>query len=886
MLHFLLWYLSVSITGWLVFPAAFRLLPGLRDRGYTLSRTLGWLAWGYTFWLLASLSLVRNDTGGLLLAFGVVLALGLWALRGISTEELSAWWRERRGFVLGVEALFLLSFAGLAFVRAANPEIAGTEKPMELAFINAILKSPAFPPHDPWLSGYAISYYHFGFVLVALLARLTATPGSVAFNLGVSLVFALSALGSYGLVYNLLGAATGRGEASTGRSGRFAALGGLFGPLFVLLAGNLEGFLDVLHAGGIFWRREASGQLVSAFWKWLDIRELNQPPPEPFSWLPTRINWWWRASRVVQDYDLSGGWREIIDEFPFFSYLLADLHPHVLAMPFAFLTMGMALNLFLGGAGGRFRWLGLDLRLSAPAFAAAALVLGGLAFLNTWDFPIYLILLCGAYALAGLRRARPANPPEGEDRPILRPVPAGELPPAEPANAAAPAGGSAAAFAAPAEALAELPAPERPSLRAAAKDFLSLGLALGISGIVLYLPFYLGFSSQAGGPLPNLVYATRGAHLWVMFGSFLLPLAVYLLHSLKRSVSLAGWLRAGALVLGAVFLLWASSLVLGYGLANLPMLGDLYLGTMGARGRQDVLLEAAVIRRLASPGGWLTLAIVAASTLALLARAFSDGRTQAAGKQEGTAAPPRAPAALSPADFFASWLILLGALLALAPEFYYLRDQFGWRMNTIFKFYYQAWLLWGAAAAFGTAGLLRRLRGWRGTAFTLLLIGVLGMALVYPILGLWTKTNGFDPPSGFTLDGAAFLRRQDPDERDAIEWLRGAPLGVVLEAVGDSYSEYGRVATFSGQPTVLGWPGHESQWRGGGDEIGSRQSDVERIYQTRDWQEARPLLERYGVRYVFIGTLERATYRVNEAKFQRFLTPIFRQGEVTIYGVP
>jgi uncharacterized membrane protein len=97
-----------------------------------------------------------------------------------------------------VELLFLVAFAGWAFVRSTNPEIAGTEKPMELAFINAILRSPTFPPHDPWLSGYSISYYYFGYVLVAMLAKLTAVPGGVAFNLGVSLVFALTAIGLTG----------------------------------------------------------------------------------------------------------------------------------------------------------------------------------------------------------------------------------------------------------------------------------------------------------------------------------------------------------------------------------------------------------------------------------------------------------------------------------------------------------------------------------------------------------------------------------------------------------------------------------------------------------------------------------------------------------------
>ncbi len=107
--------------------------------------------------------------------------------------------------ILVNEILFLVAFAGMAIIRAANPEILGTEKPMELAFINAILHSPEFPPHDPWLSGYAISYYYFGYVLVAMLAKITLVQGSIAFNLGIALVFGLSASGAFGLVYNLQG---------------------------------------------------------------------------------------------------------------------------------------------------------------------------------------------------------------------------------------------------------------------------------------------------------------------------------------------------------------------------------------------------------------------------------------------------------------------------------------------------------------------------------------------------------------------------------------------------------------------------------------------------------------------------------------------------------
>ncbi|HEX6303968.1 MAG TPA: DUF2298 domain-containing protein, partial [Anaerolineales bacterium] len=755
------------------------------------------------------------------------------------------WWQEHRRLILGLEALFLLAFGAWALVRAANPEIQFTEKPMELAFINAILQSPEFPPHDPWLAGYAISYYYFGYVLVAMLSQITAVPGGIAFNLGIAVVFGLSAAGSFGLVYNLLEIWQERNgqrdaeimPAETGKSNWYYAL---LGPLFVLVVGNLEGLLEVLHARGIFWNQGASGQIGSTFWKWLDIKDLAQPPTQPFSLIPSRFLWWWRASRVLQDYTFAGDLREVINEFPFFSFLLADLHPHVLAIPFALLAIGLALNVYAGGGVGELRIFKYQLRLNRQSFVFAAITLGGLAFLNTWDFPIYVALFAGAYVLYRSR--------------------------------------------------------ERTRTWGLLREFIFLGLALGICGVIFYLPFYIGFSSQAGGVIPNLVFVTRGAHLWVMFGIFFVPVFLFLVYAWRRNWA---WdrLQTGLLLsLGIALTLFVLSLWMAFAAINIPAVRDLYLGVMGASGRAGELFQAAVSRRLTSPGGWVTLVLLIALCLGLLWPKSKHPDSRATSEDENMVdGDPKAPhnqlritnyELRNPSHTFVFLIILLAALLLLGPEFFYLRDQFGYRINTIFKFYYQSWILLGVAGAYATAVLLKQLSGLRLLVFEIGLVVLLVAGLTYPTLSLWTKTNGFSPTFGWTLDGTAYLERQSPDEVAAIQWLKSAPSGIVAEAVGGSYSEFARVATHSGHPNVLGWPGHESQWRGGAEEMGSRQSDIERLYRTADWSEAQDLLHQYNIRYVYIGPLERAAYGVNETKFQRFLQPVFQQGQVTIYEVP
>ncbi|NIS79478.1 MAG: hypothetical protein GTO14_04540, partial [Anaerolineales bacterium] len=210
---------------------------------------------------------------------------------------------------------------------------------MELAFLNSIQRSEVFPPRDPWLSGYAISYYYFGYIQLSLLTTLTQLPGGVAFNLGNALWFGLSVIGTYSLLYNLLAR----------RDGRPRLAASLFGPIFVLITGNLEGFLEVLHNRHLFWIQDSEGGWASPFWKWLNIKTLVNPPTADPSWLPTRHWWWWRASRVVNDVNLIGNEIEVIDEFPFFSFLLADNHPHLLALPFVLMGIGLALQVYLAG---------------------------------------------------------------------------------------------------------------------------------------------------------------------------------------------------------------------------------------------------------------------------------------------------------------------------------------------------------------------------------------------------------------------------------------------------------------------------------------------------------------------------------------------------------
>jgi YYY domain-containing protein len=732
---------------------------------------------------------------------------------------------------------------------------------MELAFINAILRSPTFPPRDPWLSGYAISYYYFGYVLTAMLARITDVAGTAAFNLMTALVYGLGAIGAYGILYNLLAAVDFRrqtvdSESSSTVHRPSSAVLPLLAPLFLLVMSNVEGFLEILHRRGLFWKAAADGTSTSAFWTWLDMKELSEAPglvPGPFwdrltfwwqsdqwagigKWLteqfvPDRFWWWWRASRVVQDYNLQKGFQEVIDEFPAFSFVLGDLHPHVLAIPFGLLAVAVALNLYLGGWRGSIPipFLGTRLRISPLGFAVAALVLGGLAFLNVWDILVAASLITFAYLLVCVREDG-----WGWER---------------------------------------------------IEDVLLLSVPLVISALLLYLPFYLGFASQAGGILPNLVNPTRGAHLWVMFGTLLLPMLAYLIY-LAFTSPRANWRVALLLTFVLPLGLWILSWLVGLGATVLrPEVAQEYLLTQGVADT-NALFVASTNLRLQSIGSLLTLMAVLFPTLAFFFGNHStrEGSELLSLDEEKTAAMERAPQ-VAP---FIVLLILLGTLLVLGPEFLFLQDQFGSRMNTIFKFYYQAWMLWSLAASFGVAVLWRSQHRVANVVFKIFFVLLLIVGLAYPVMAFSTKTNGFAPGFGLSLDDFDRVLRENPDEAAAIQFLQDAQDGVVAEAssVTASYSGYSRISTYTGLPTVLGWPMHEGQWRGTSEPQGNRQGDLTTLYTTPDWLTARQLIEMYHIRYIVIGYMERTTYSVNEQKFYDNLPIVFQNANVVIYEAP
>ena len=204
-------------------------------------------------------------------------------------------------------------------------------------------------------------------------------------------------------------------------------------------------------------------------------------------------------------------------------------------------------------------------------------------------------------------------------------------------------------------------------------------------------------------------------------------------------------------------------------------------------------------------------------------------------------------------------------------------------MNTLFK-------LWSAAVPLFVVGsallaalpLATRRARW---APRLVLAGVLAAVAVHPGSLLLSRLKH---PGG-TLDGLDWMSREASGDRAAIDWLRAnaAPGAVIAEAPGNSYDEHGRIGTFSGRATLLGWSGHEGLWRGdaGSPEIGARQADLKTIYTSRDEEQVRGALRQRGVSYVVVGPLERRDFGVDAFPLRRGFPAPFATRETTLFEV-
>lgn len=706
----LVWWLLLQALGLLALPFTFALFGRANAHGYPFGKITALLLITWVAWLL-----------GFVMPYGTALPVALAALviaaaaLALAQRRAIAAWLADGGWaqVARADGLWTIGFLFFVVQRWMAPDIFGAEKYMDFAFLNGLVRADAMPPYDPWMSGETINYYYFGYLAFANLMRWAPLPETVSYNLCVATIGGLAFAQTAWVALAL-----------TGRWG----LGVLGGAMSAFL-GNLDGAWQVLQRGTL------AG---------MD---------------------YWRSSRVVAKGDT-------INEFPFFSTIHGDLHPHFIALPVGILLLALLLDerAFPSRPDPqRERWQTL------LAWFAATFVLGAMVAISNWELPMGVVVVA---LLAG--RAIPLTPLLSRQRLLF-----------------------------------------------------GATLVAMLAGVyALFSPFYANFVPPLVQPGPNE------------------PCLGSACFTLARS-ALTEFLTVFGL------LLFPPALLVGVRAAPLIPAG-------GGEGRHLLYAVLGLALVASAVAGNAVLPLLALLVGGALAVAYRDS--------EG---PERA-----------GFLLIAAAGIALlACEVAFIKDSYGeklYRMNTVFKLYFQAWTILAIAAPWALGRLLARAWGWAPAprvvaAATALLVA---MSACYP-LGITLDRSG---SPWKTLDGNDYLRRHHPDDYAAVEWLRAnvREPAVLLEATGNPYSYYARFSANTGLPTVLGWANHEGLWRGHDRAVHARRDDILQIYNAPTLAEIEPLLERYGVRYVLVGDLEHEQHRDGIAKFAA-LPEVFRSGGTVIY---
>ena len=797
------WYLVITILGWVAYPVLRIAMKGLADRGFVFSKLAGLLLLTLMVWLAGSLRIPVTRWTITIVFLGLFLVCMIVAYWG--RQELKNEFRKRWKYFLVAEIIMALFFLAFLLVRLGNPDLwhpfKGGEKPMDFAYFNAILKSTTFPPYDPWFSGGYINYYYYGFVIVGILTKWLGIIPSIAYNLILPTWFSLEAIGAFGIVLSIYTSVIKQNGnwldqvcnpvASEGKTGPWLGdwkpiLAGLAGSFGVLVLGNLgttrmiwHGLQRLAAPGGVI---EDAGFIQRMSWTIKGLGQYFSGARLPYGW----GEWYWVPSRAIPG--------DTITEFPAFTFLYADLHAHLIALPITILAIAWIFSYFLEGGRSIQEKKWLD---HIWTVLLGAIIIGALRPTNTWDFPTYLGMAVLVMLYTGIKQYGSWH----EDL-----------------------------------------------YNKAARHtfFASIGsvLALVLFAFVLYMPFsdwygqgYTSMRLWEGEHSPFWSYVTHwGLFLYVVITWLIWELLDWLsktpVSALDRLKPYKKWIWVGFLLILVIVI---------------------FLQAGGIR----LLLPENLRFDLNYPGiqiAWLA-AFVALLSFILI---FRPGQPE--GKK------------------FTLFLVALSFVLTLAVEIIVLQGDVG-RMNTVFKFYLQAWTMLGISSASALFWLLPEIRNhWKinlQTIWMAILVLLVGSAALFPLLAGADKIRDrMSKEAPHTLDGMTFMATSHYNEAGydmdlnqdylAIQWMQrnitGSP--VIVEGNAPLYHWTSRFSIYTGLPTVIGWDWHQIQQRSitPSTWVTNRTQDVADFYTSLDQASVKDFLDKYDVSYIVVGQLERVIY--------------------------
>lgn len=857
--NMLYWYVTLLVFGLAAMPITFSLFKKFSGGCAFLSKVIGILLVAVTIWLLTYIKIYRFSRLTILITLLALFlaSYGIPSLRKNFTSKLNEILDDNRKTAGGVfeEVLFVVIFTLMCYFKGFLPDINGQEKFMDYGFIMSMLRSDMLPANDMWLSGESINYYYFGQYIYALIIKFSGINTGVGYNLAMCTSTAIPFMSAYVIGTQLVELSNAFG-VKNGKVSR--TLVGIFSGCAVSLWGNSHSF---------FYDSECVG---NAFLKFLSKHGVNVGKTVGFFY-PDSTRYIGHnpdsmvidevTGKIISDGDYT------IHEFPFYSYLVGDLHAHVISMIVVLLIIAVMIALIyeitdtivlkknqfstLKEAFGNF---------FSPFVIADALLLGIAMQTNYWDFLIYFVFSAMAFLIfytltsenfVGIKQISESDFDDNQS---------GFLP-------------------------------------KAVMDVLGF-----IAVLALILIEYVLFSEK--------VILHAAVQMLLFAAAFIIM--YFRPTALSKTAATLSFLFAASNIIAVPFnynfdmisnkialcknhsslfqfmILWGVHILISVILIICTIFGKNYVSVKAGKKDKKVIVQPSCEPH--NP----------------IAKFFAER---------------------NPADVFVSGMAVTGLLMLIAPEIFYVRDIYtgGYlRSNTMFKFTFAGFIILSLVMIYTVNRLFYYTNKEGGysnlhTVISIVLVILLFIPGHYTMLALKQRSGNLVPENFKTLDGTAYIDTyRSPyvnlgtngnlkDYKNTIEWfnenVEGDP--VIVEAWGYSYTDRNIVSAYTGLPTIIGWQTHEQLWRFHGivDEktdllisdpdndvwsqvLTPRQTDVLNIYTCTNPNTVRAILDKYDVTYIINGLEELAAYNFdNSVCFNQIAEPVFTDGNVTVYKV-
>lgn len=771
---------TIYLLGFVSFILFFRHLDILNDRGLFVSKIIGLVFISSFVWLLTLFTPIPNLGYVWRISFLIFVIVAILKLLNKEfRREIINFIISKKTQILLFEFIFLSVFFFFVLLRMYDNNAVGTERPMDSMMLNSVFNSYYNPPNDLWMSGNKISYYYFGYWIFAGFYSIIFFDTNNLYNLSFGLIPALSSAAALSFISNFL---------YITKNNKLKFIKPIFvsiiTPFFLVFSSNFYGFVLLLDYMKIF-------PLSILNWlhgdKHVTIQNYEYFIPQDF-W------WWWKSSRIINSYKNNESLDFTINEFPFFSFLLGDFHPHMISIPFFITTLILFTSYFVGS-----KYIYLSHKRPKISYLFTLLLIlfiGSTGFINMWNlsfFVLFTFILIYFYFYINKFQIK-----------II-----------------------------------------------ITSKFIREILLVWIIGILVFGNFYFITSdSNISYPFISFNYiTTRPIHLiyvWIIPLSIIIPLLYFMFHENFYTKSKLSLFKTKSNLL-FISLFIATSII--WAIVNM---------VISEQSLAQLLLSLIFFYIFYLPLFFLIYH--------LITKTIKNNDVLK----------------------LSYYLLLFTAFILLyLSELFYVKDIFGNRMNTIFKFHYQVWIVFSITSGISLKFLFEyNLRNITRIILSISFL-ILATSNIYFVTASYLtkikESSNLNP----NLSSINHLEN-DTNKYELIKYLRlnSNHNDVIIETQGKSYTNDSQISSESRIPTILGWVGHQLQWRSNHSDIYNREEDIDTFYISNDSQEIINIINKYSITMIILGPNEIEKYNINSLnKFLNISEIIYKNNDYTLLKV-